>query len=390
MNISQVNEKCCGCRNCLNVCPVGAIDFENDTYGFEYPVIEKEMCIDCGLCTEMCPAINQPLENNDVKMCGVAYALDDKTRHQGSSGGMFGLFAKEIIKQGGIVFGAAFDEQLKLITTSAQRCDELQPLYKSKYLLCNTSHSFWEIKKFLEQGRMVLYTSSPCQVAALKLYLKKDYKNLLTMEFICRGVGSQDLFDKSIAYYENKKKIKIGKFEFRYKKRTTSRCFYMEYEKNGKIKEKANYYFFFPYYYGYYKNCIVNRSSCNNCVYATKNRVADITMGDFHEIAKYYSGANRQKGCSMLLVNTEKGGEWFNNIKEQIYFHALDKEIIYKNNRFSSGEIQGKSKNAFFDTIVNNGFEAAVKKYLSPYKEWKKYLYYSMPVCLKNLLKKVL
>lgn len=389
MNISQVNEKCCGCRNCLNICPIGAISFKNDIYGFEYPAINTEKCIDCGLCSKICPSINSPIKNNKVMACGVAYALDEETRHQGSSGGIFGLFAKEIIKQGGIVFGAAFDEKLKLITTSAQTNGELQPLYKSKYLLCDTNSSFEEIKKILESGRMVLYTSSPCQIAALKLYLKKDYENLLTIEFICHGVGSQTLFDKSIAYYENKKKIKIRKFEFRYKKRSTSRCFYIEYEKNGKVKEKANYYFFFPYYYGYYKN-YVERENCRQCVYASKNRVADMTIGDFHEIAKYYPEINREKGCSMLLVNTEKGCKWLNKVKNQMFFQSLDKEILYENNRFFRDEIKEKNKNEFFNTIVDNGFEAAFKKYFRPHKEWKKYLYYSMPVWLKNLLKKVL
>lgn len=389
MNISQVNEKCCGCRNCLNICPIGAINFENDIYGFEYPVINKEKCIDCGLCSKKCPSINPPLNNNKVIACGVAYALDEETRRQGSSGGIFGLFAKEIIKQGGVVFGAAFDENLKLITTSAQTNGELRPLYKSKYLLCDTNSSFEEIKKILESGHIVLYTSSPCQIAALKLYLKKNYENLLTIEFICHGVGSQTLFDNSIAYYENKKKIKIKKFEFRYKKRTTSRCFYIEYEKNGKIKEKAEYYFFFPYYYGYYKN-YVERENCRQCIYASKNRVADMTIGDFHEITKHHPEINREKGCSMLLVNTEKGYEWLNKVKSQMFFQSLDKEILYKNNRFSCDEIKEKNTNEFFNFVLDNGFEAAFKKHLRPHKEWKKYLYYSMPVWLKNLLKKVL
>ena len=236
---------------------------------------------------------------------------------------------------------------------------------------------------------MVLYTSSPCQIAALKLYLKKNYENLLTIEFICHGVGSQTLFDNSIAYYENKKKIKIKKFEFRYKKRTTSRCFYIEYEKNGKIKEKAEYYFFFPYYYGYYKN-YVERENCRQCIYASKNRVADMTIGDFHEITKHHPEINREKGCAMLLVNTEKGYEWLNKVKSQMFFQSLDKEILYKNNRFSCDEIKEKNTNEFFNFVLDNGFEAAFKKHLRPHKEWKKYLYYSMPVWLKNLLKKVL
>ena len=389
MNISQVNEKCCGCRNCFNICPVRAIRFKNDKYGFEYPEINENLCIDCGMCSEICPSINLPERSNGVVACGVAYALDEETRHQGSSGGIFGIFAKEIIKQSGVVFGAAFDENLKLKTVSAQTNDELMPLYKSKYILCDTNSSFAEIKKILKSGRKVLYTSSPCQIAALKLYLKNDYENLLTIEFICHGVGSQEMFDKSIVYYENKKQIKIKKFEFRYKKRTTSRCFLVKFEKNGKIKTKSNYYFFFPYYYGYYKN-FVERKNCSSCIYATKNRVGDITIGDFHEIAKYHSQTSREKGCSMVLVNTKKGYECFSKVNGQLFFKELDKEILYKNNRFLYDKTNTKNSDNFFEFVSDNGFYAACKKYLSPYKEWKKYFYYSMPVWLKNLFKKVL
>lgn len=390
MNIAQINEKCCACRNCLNICPVDAIEFKNNTYGFEYPNVNVEKCIECGMCNRVCPVINITKEKNNLVTGGVAYALDGKTRYAGSSGGIFGIFAKEIIEYGGIVFGAAFDENLKLQTTSAQTFDELEPLYKSKYLLCDTNSAFAEIKDFLDSGRQVLYTSSPCQIAALKLYLKKDYENLLTMEFICHGVGSQNLFDESVTYYERKHKIKIKKFDFRYKKRTTSRCFKVEYEKNGNIKQKNGYYFFFPYYYAYHKSYMINRKNCFDCVYATKNRIADITVGDFHEIIKYHPEISREKGCSMLLVNTQNGQKWFEKVNDKIFFRAIDKEILYANNRFSHNETISEKTNEFFEFAMKNGFEKAFKKYLNPQKEWKKYLYYSMPIRLKNLLKKVL
>lgn len=390
MNVSQVNEQCCGCKNCLNVCPVDAIQFEINPYGFEYPNLDSEKCIHCGLCGNACPAIVSVEKSTDVFDCGAAYASDEETRFQGSSGGLFGLFAKEVIKQGGVVFGAAFDEDLKLKTTAAQSHEELTPLYKSKYLLCDTNSSFEKIKKILDAGQTVLYTSSPCQIAALKLYLKKEYENLLTMEFICHGVGSQSLFDQSIAYYEKTKNVKIKNFEFRHKKRTTSRCFLMEYEKNGKTKKKINYYFFFPYYYAYYKQHMIHRKNCNSCTYASKNRVADLTVGDFHEIEKYNPKFRREDGCSMVLINTPKGQKWFESLRAQLVFESMDKEILYQNNRFSSRETVSAKRNEFFEALRNNGPETTFKKYLNPKKEWKKYLYYSMPVRLMKLLKKIL
>lgn len=385
-NIMQVGEKCCACRACENVCPKGAITFQNDKYGFEYPRVDEKKCVECGLCERVCPSLNVP-ENNMFVIGGAAYATDDKTRNQGSSGGIFGVLAREVIRQKGVVFGAAFDDELKLKTMSAETIDELQPLYKSKYLLCDTNSTFAETEKLLQSGRTVLYASSPCQISALKLYLKKDYENLLTAEFVCNGVGSREMFEKSVKYYENKHDIKIKKFVFRYKKRATSRCFETEYEKKGKTKRKSRYYFYFPYYYGYYKG-FVKRKSCRNCMYATKNRVADITFGDFWEISKYNPEINREKGCSMLLINTPKGNEWFDKVREHLYFQEMDKQILYKNNRFTDEET--RHSDDFLEFAVTNGFDAACEKYLNPRKEWKKYLYYSMPAWLNRLLKKIL
>lgn len=287
MGIDNIGNKCCGCRACLQKCKFDAISFVVDTYGFEYPKIDSTHCIHCGLCENACPIINN-MQSSDSGLCGMAYALDKETKFNGSSGGLFGIFAEIVIAQGGVVFGAAFDENLKLKTTKAETIEELIPLYKSKYLLCDTSYQFSAIETELKRNRIVLYCSSPCQISALKLYLQKEYDNLLTLDFVCHGVGSQSLFDKSIAYTEEKEGIEIKTVTLRYKKSNASSHYYCyDYLKGGEFHERSDLYFSFPYYNAYCKQ-LVCRDSCYDCKFATRERVGDITIGDFHSIEKYY------------------------------------------------------------------------------------------------------
>ncbi len=388
MSIESIGNKCCGCRACLQKCKFGAISFVTDEYGFEYPKIDTSLCVNCGLCENVCP-ISKNTNREQTDFCGMAYAIDTQTKFNGSSGGLFGVFAQEIIKNNGVVFGAAFDENLKLKTTKAQTQEELLPLYKSKYLLCDTDYQFSEIESELKKGRKVLYCSSPCQISAIKLYLKEEYDNLLTIDFVCHGVGSQTLFDKSIKYTESKENINIKAVMLRYKKAdATSHYYRYEYLKAGKLHDKSDLYFSFPYYNAYCKQ-LVCRDSCYDCKFAVKERVGDITIGDFHTIEKYFPKVDRFAGVSMFLVNTEKGKKWFEIIKEKIYWQEMDKETVYKNNRFSDEVIIPSAQPAFRTSISNEPFEKTVKRFLRPSRDWKKLMYYKSPKFLRKLIMKL-
>ena len=389
MSVKSIKNKCCGCRACQQKCKFGAISFVTDEYGFEYPQIDTTLCTNCKLCENVCPIINNT-QNSDADFCGMAYSLDAKTKFNGSSGGLFGTFAQSIIEEGGVVFGAAFDENLKLKTTKAQTNEELIPLYKSKYLLCDTCYQFGEIEGELKKGRKVLYCSSPCQISALKLYLKKEYENLLTLDFVCHGVGSQSLFDKSIEYTEKKESIKIKNVTLRYKKSNASSHYYYYdyYSKKGKRHQKTDLYFSFPYYNAYCKQ-LVCRDSCYDCKFATRERVGDITIGDFHLIEKYFPKIDRFAGVSMFLVNTEKGKKWFEHIQSKIYWVEVDKETIYKNNRFSDEVIIPSEQPAFRKSIANEPFEKTIKRFLRPSRDWKRLIYYKSPKFLRKLIMKL-
>lgn len=388
MSIESIGNKCCGCRACLQKCKFGAISFVTDAYGFEYPKINTTLCANCDLCENVCPIINST-QNSDADFCGIAYALNAETKFNGSSGGLFGIFAESVIAQGGIVFGAAFDENLKLKTKKAETLEELIPLYKSKYLLCDTAYQFSEIESKLNKGRTVLYCSSPCQISALKLYLKEEYENLLTIDFVCHGVGSQSLFDRSIEYTEKKESIEIKNVTLRYKKSNASSHYYCyKYLKNGEHQERSDLYFSFPYYNAYCKQ-LVCRDSCYYCKFATRERVGDITIGDFHSVEKYFPNVDRFAGVSMFLVNTEKGERWFDIVKDKIYWQEIDKETIYKNNRFTDEVIIPKEQPAFRESIANEPFEMTVKRFLKPSRDWKKLIYYKSPKFIRKIIMKL-
>lgn len=388
MHIENIGNKCCGCRGCEQKCKHGAITFINDKYGFEYPRVDAEKCVNCAQCESVCPIVNAE-ELAEPLFGGVAYALDEKVKYNGSSGGLFGIFAENVIKKNGIVFGAAFDDNLKLKTQKAETVEELVPLYKSKYLLCDTRGQFDVIEAELKKGRLVLYCSAPCQIAALKLYLKKEYANLLAIDFVCHGVGSQTLFDKSIAYTEGKDGIKIKKVILRYKlQKASSHYYYYYYMKDGRTHEKTDLYFSFPYYNAYCKR-LACRDSCYACKFACRHRAGDITIGDFHSIEKYCPDIDRFAGVSMLLVNTLKGKQYFEDIKTSIYWDETDKEILYKNNRFSGVESIGKKQLEFRESIASEPFETTVKKFLRPSRDFKKLIYYKSPRFLRKVVLKL-
>lgn len=383
---------CCGCASCKVVCPTNAINMVTDEIGFVFPKVNNDICINCGLCEKNCPVLNHKNEKDLNHNMFIAFAKDTETRFNGSSGGMFGLIAKHIIEVGGVVYGAAFDDNLKLKCTEASKFEELKPLYKSKYLQSNIGENFIKIKNQLDNGIKVLFVATPCQVYALKLFLNKEYQNLLTVDFVCHGVPSQWLFDKCKDYVEKKKNIRILDYSFRSKKKngTTPHYYTVKYEKQGKIREKTALYIDSPFYYGFQKY-ITLRESCYDCHFSYSNRVSDITIGDFHEVDKYINGINRFDGVSCFVVNTQKGQEIWSLIKNKTVCYELDFKTLVENGELMCGGTQKpKSCDEFVKALKTENFETVVGKYLNGKKQWTKKIYYSLPRTVRKIMKKVM
>ncbi len=383
---------CCGCGSCAVSCPSKAIEMYPDQAGFVFPSINKYLCTSCGLCEKKCPVLNH---NNTVDTnhdIYIAYANDKTTRYNGSSGGMFGLFAEKVIFDGGVVYGAAFDKELKLKCSKANTLKELYPLYKSKYLQSDLGDSFPEIKKILDTGSKVLFVSTPCQVYALKLYLNKNYENLITVDFICHGVPSQTLFDKCRSYVEKKENIKLLSYSFRAKRKNgvTPHYYKIEYERNGNKKERIALYTESPFYYGF-QRYITLRDSCYDCRFSYSNRVSDITIGDFHEVDRYLDGINRFDGVSSVVINTEKGCKLWNKVKDNTVCHTLDFKLLLQNKELMCGGTEKPLvRDEFVSALSTLPFNVVVKKYLNGKRQYTKKLYYSMPAILRKIMKKVM
>lgn len=386
------SDLCCGCGNCKSVCPKNCISMIEDRNGFIMPSIEETFCVNCGKCKAVCPMMDYVAQQNLKHTSYAVYAKNEVDRFNGSSGGVFGIAAKYILSEGGAIYGAAFDNNLQLKTTKAENEQALFPLYKSKYLQCDTNTAFCDIRKLLNEGKKILYTATPCQVQALKKYLGKDYDNLWTIDFLCHGVPSQKLFDLCRSYIEKKKGITIKEFQFRAKKNNgaTPHYYKIKYDKNGKTKEKIELYLKSPFYFGFQKY-ISLRESCYQCPFAMSNRPGDITIGDFHSIDKYIKGINRFEGVSTLVLNTDKGMELWSGIRDNFVEYPVDFSILIENKELMSGPTPSpKGREIFWDDFQALPFEEFAEKHLNSSREWKKKLYYRLPKCARESLKKVL
>lgn len=302
--------RCCGCGACANSCPAQAIAMIPDVEGFLQPRIDEQTCIQCGLCEKTCPVLH-PKYNNTPKPDCFALAAADDVRMSSSSGGVFSILSEEILRQGGTVFGAAWQSDWTISHQSADSADGLGPLRGSKYLQSDTGMTYRQAKEILEQGKPVLYSGCPCQIAGLYSFLRKDYPLLYTAEIICHGVPSPKAFRKYLQDNFSEKPIK--RIDFRdksvFKWSTTSNIYFQngeEYHKN----ERED-----PYLKAFLP-CMILRKSCASCSFSKLPRQADITMGDFWGCEKFHPGINDRKGISAVLINSSKGHILFDRVRK--------------------------------------------------------------------------
>jgi len=299
-------KNCCGCAACMNACPKEAIAMEADEDGFIYPTINYDICVDCGLCQKVCAFQNVPLSGDEPL---AAYAAINKSRSvllDSTSGGLFGALASLTYENNGVVFGCDFNENLEPEHICIANPNDIRKLQGSKYVQSSINTTFSEANKYLEQDRAVLFTGTPCQIAGLKSYLGKDYKNLITADLICHGVPSAAFFKGYIKYLEGKLSGKIIDFKFRDKSRGWRHVGKAVYLKDGVNYEVA----IAPiksYYYNYFAKGDIYRETCYKCKYAGGSRQGDFTMGDYWGIEKAHPEIDTRHGVSVLLVNSEKG-----------------------------------------------------------------------------------
>lgn len=307
--------KCCACGSCINICPKNAIKLEADETGFYYPQIDDQLCIDCGQCKKICAYQNDLVDMNVPRK---AYAAQTKNTDpkKSASGGVFASIATNFIKANGVVYGAALEERdgkLSCFITKAQSLKELGKLLGSKYIHANMGNVYKSIKNDLSQGKRVLFSGTPCMVAALKAFLKNDYQNLFLIDIICHGVPEETWFQKYIETIEKRGNVKIFKYIFRDKKNGWGLHGRYDYIDKNNSKHKKYFLTRESSYYYYFLTGSIYRSNCYTCKYACQQRVGDITIGDYWGIEQEHSeelkssNYDLSKGNSCLLVNTLNG-----------------------------------------------------------------------------------
>ena len=303
------HDSCTACSACQSICHKHAITMITDDEGFQYPYINEDSCVECGLCIKTCPA-NKELDvtSSYPQQPYLAWINDDEVRLDSSSGGIFTALARYVISQGGVVCGAAYDDDMTVRHRIVDNENDLIHLRGSKYVQSITEGIFSDIKVYLNKGVMVYFVGTPCQVAGLKSFLKKKYDNLLTSDLICHGVPSGNLFKEQIKYFERKVGKKIVDVKFRAKKR-----FGQGYDIQIITNTGANEFFcaeLVPYFNGFWKN-ITLRESCYKCQYASLHREGDITLADFWLVRKCFPDVRTSKGTSLVFVNSIIGENIF-------------------------------------------------------------------------------
>lgn len=324
-----LKEECIGCLNCYNVCKLGAIKLKQDELGFVCATIDDEKCVNCGACKNKCPIVQNSKKQTLINECYATKNKDDGVRLKSSSGGMFYEFAKHVISKNGVVYGAALDSISNVVHERIDRIEEIGKLMGSKYVQSDIKDTYKDVKQDLEQEKIVLFTGTPCQIAALKVYLGKDYENLYLQDFVCHGVGSKKILDKHIQEVKQESKFThITNINFRDKVSGWKRFSLSIKAKEGEYSKDLTSDNFMK---TFLKNLCL-RESCYKCKYKGKNRMSDITLADFWGVDKVVNDFDDDKGVSAVIINTGKGKELFENIKNNIITIKVKYEDISRNN----------------------------------------------------------
>lgn len=323
--------KCCGCSACYASCPAKAISMVADKEGFLQPSINTALCIGCKKCEKACPILAPRTASEPIATYGVN-ARDNTLRFGSSSGGVFTVLANQTIANGGIVFGAGFEANTwRIVHKSAETLEQLDELRGSKYVQSDTGDTFKKAKAFLDSGRNVLYSGTPCQIAALKKFLGRDYNSLLTVDLICHGVPTPLAWDKYLKTREEKGGGKISKATLR------RYCNWREYSikfelasPNSPTIYKSNRWYD-PYFISFIAFWSL-RKVCFKCPFRNLKSGADITLGDYNNISELHPEMDDDKGSSVVIVSSQKGIEAMKNVSiDVISFETTLSHVIEAN-----------------------------------------------------------
>ena len=376
---------CYGCQSCAEICPKDAITMHPDKEGFLFPHISPKSCIECNLCEKSCPTQEKNIKNffNDTpKYVDAAWSNNINTRFGSTSGGLFSIIAKFWIENNGVIYGAAFDGNLNVSHRRVNTLKGIEDIRGSKYVQSNLNGIFKSIKQDLTDGKKVLFSGTPCQVAGLKTFLKKEYPTLLTIDLVCHGVPSPLIWNEHINYVEKKYGHKLIDYKFRGKKKTGWRA-YIKYifKDHSPVSKCLGDDFYAQCFY----ESRINRRSCYQCEFSKQQRLGDITLSDFWgaEKSSKQLRIQRKHGFNMVMCNTPKGEIIYKSIHKDITFLTLPCEIAINGDiRLRQAEKAPTDRNSIFSEYYEHGYE-----WLVSHRSKRKSLISTFsPIWVKNLI----
>jgi coenzyme F420-reducing hydrogenase beta subunit len=370
--------RCCGCEACAQICAQKAIEMAEDAEGFRYPRLDRALCVDCGLCRGVCPCEREAPPVHPLRAAFGGYLKDEEVRRESTSGGAFSAIADCWCHGDYAIFGAAA-EGLEVSHRYITDLSELGMLRKSKYTQSRIGTAYQDARDFLRQGKRVLFSGTPCQIAGLRAFLRgEDAENLLTVEVVCEGLPSPWFIRKQTAYLEERHGGRAVELDYRNKDRPKwdfevtkltfqdGRRIYMDRWVN-------------PFHTVWMKG-LMNRPSCGRCPYTAQTGLADITLGDLwrvHQRCPELYGGNR--GASLVLCGTEKGADVLAAASGAMYGHSLPTDEVLSYQRRLTGPAQeSPRREAFMADLRGMDFQTLCRRWagpVSPRLLWSKYVW---------------
>ncbi len=356
-------EVCSGCGACAAACPTGCIEMKADPEGFLRPCIQEGKCVQCGKCRRVCPVVEPRGDDNREPAVYGAFHKDSAIRAASSSGGVFTALAQAVLREGGVVFGGAFDEHFHVVHKYIDHPDQLEQLRGSKYVQSDMGNAYGQAQEFLKQGRQVLFSGAPCQIEGLQAYLGRDYENLLTVDFVCHGVPSPKLWEKYLQFREKEAGAEVKAVSMR-DKSAGWKLFSMgiSFADGGVYTQKLTEDF---YLRGFLMDLFL-RPSCHICPFRKVHRSSDITLADYWNVKENFPEQADDRGVSLVLVHHRRGEALLDACRKELTLWQTDyKDILRGNPSTLRSKPAPKLRSAFMKDADRLPFDKLYQKYCS-------------------------
>jgi len=365
ISVFSNREDCYGCSACQHICPQSAIGMNPDEEGFLYPNINEDLCVDCGRCTEICPVTHKGnYKKNDMPRFYVARHKSQEVLWQSTSGGAFTAISDVILRQNGVIYGADYDEDFHVLHQRAETPEKRDRMRISKYVQSDMGDTYIQIKADLQEGRMVLFTGTPCQAAGLRGFMGTSplMDRLFICDLICHSIPSPLIWEEYKQLLERENGGKLVSVQFRSKKDGWSRAnsnkgFLFTTDKSPEIQEDDRFYQLF------FKVGAITRPSCSQCPFTDIHRVSDLTIADYWGIEKYSPEWFDPLGVSVIIVNSPKGADLFDQCQQELHSEERPKEeSLNEQKRLREPSQIPENRSLFWENYRRSGFGYVIGK----------------------------